>query len=50
VDAYGRTELGWTIRVLEFFGAIPNLRNPDNLKAAIKKACLRWSINPATRA
>ena len=31
--------IGSTIRMLEFFGAVPSLWIPDNLKAAIKKAC-----------
>lgn len=31
--------IGSTIRMLEFFGAVPNLWVPDNLKAAIKNAC-----------
>jgi transposase len=31
--------IGSHIRMLEFFGAVPSLWVPDNLKAAIKKAC-----------
>lgn len=31
--------IGSTIRMLEFFGSVPMLWVPDNLKAAIKKAC-----------
>src|SRR5688572_10670899 len=31
--------IGSNIRMLEFFGACPSLWIPDNLKAAIKKAC-----------
>jgi transposase len=31
--------IGSTIRMLEFFGAVPSLWVPDNLKAAIKNAC-----------
>jgi len=31
--------IGSTIRMLEFFTAVPSLWIPDNLKAAIKKAC-----------
>lgn len=31
--------IGSNIRMLEFFGAVPSLWIPDNLKAAIKKAC-----------
>jgi transposase len=31
--------IGSNIRMLEFFGAVPSLWVPDNLKAAIKKAC-----------
>ena len=31
--------IGSTIRMLEFFGAVPSLWIPDNLKAAIRKAC-----------
>ena len=31
--------IGSTIRMLEFFGAVPTLWVPDNLKAAIKNAC-----------
>ena len=31
--------IGANIRMLEFFGAVPSLWIPDNLKAAIKKAC-----------
>lgn len=31
--------IGSTIRMLEFFGAVPSLWVPDNLKAAIKHAC-----------
>ena len=31
--------IGSNIRMLEFFGAVPNLWIPDNLKAAIKTAC-----------
>jgi transposase len=46
---YSYAEATWTqtlpdwiasnIRMLEFFGAVPSLWVPDNLKAAIKKAC-----------
>jgi transposase len=31
--------IGSNIRMLEFFGAVPSLWVPDNLKAAIKRAC-----------
>lgn len=31
--------IGSNIRMLEFFGAVPSLWIPDNLKAAIKQAC-----------
>jgi len=31
--------IGSNIRMLEFFGAVPSLWIPDNLKAAIKNAC-----------
>lgn len=31
--------IGSNIRMLEFFGAVPSLWIPDNLKAAIRKAC-----------
>lgn len=31
--------IGSHLRMLEFFGAVPSLWVPDNLKAAIKKAC-----------
>jgi len=31
--------IGSHLRMLEFFGAVPSLWIPDNLKAAIKKAC-----------
>lgn len=31
--------IGSNIRMLEFFGSVPSLWIPDNLKAAIKKAC-----------
>ena len=31
--------IGSHIRMLEFFGSVPSLWTPDNLKAAIKKAC-----------
>ena len=31
--------IGSNIRMLEFFGAVPSLWVPDNLKAAIRKAC-----------
>lgn len=31
--------IGSNIRMLEFFGAVPSLWVPDNLKAAIKQAC-----------
>lgn len=31
--------IGSNIRMLEFFGAVPSLWIPDNLKSAIKKAC-----------
>jgi transposase len=31
--------IGSTIRMLEFFGSVPSLWIPDNMKAAIRKAC-----------